>query len=44
MLGEEEFAAAWADGQSLTLEQAITEILSEQPQQIPLVSGAVAEP
>jgi tetratricopeptide (TPR) repeat protein len=34
MLGEDAFAAAWADGQSLTVEQAIIEILSEHPQQV----------
>ena len=30
-LGEDAYAAAWAEGQALTLEQAIAEALSESP-------------
>jgi non-specific serine/threonine protein kinase len=33
-LGEDEFAAAWVEGQSITLEQAIAAILSAEPQQL----------
>ena len=33
-LGEDAFAAAWADGQSITLEEAMAEILSGEPQQV----------
>jgi hypothetical protein len=30
-LGEDEFSAAWAEGQAITLEQAIAAILSAEP-------------
>ena len=33
-LGEDAFAAAWADGQSITLEEAMAEILSGESQQV----------
>jgi hypothetical protein len=32
-LGEDEFSMAWAEGQSLTLEQVTAEILSEDGKQ-----------
>jgi tetratricopeptide (TPR) repeat protein len=33
-LGKDEFAAAWAEGLSLTVEDAIADVLSEQPEKI----------